>query len=60
MPYFIYVDLISSLLDSKIVDPGSTLIHVGAMVHVFFLSSFESFFKADDFLPLLLRQRDFA
>jgi len=26
--YFIYTDLISSLLDSRLVDPGSNLIHV--------------------------------
>jgi len=30
MTYFIYTDLISSLLDQRLVDPGSTLIHVGA------------------------------
>jgi len=30
MPYFIYTDLISSLLDLRLVDPGSTLIHVDA------------------------------
>jgi len=30
MSYFIYTDLISSLLDPKLVNPGSTLIHVGA------------------------------
>jgi len=30
MPYFFYTDLISSLLDQKLVDPGSTLIHVDA------------------------------
>jgi len=30
MSYFIYNDLINSLLDPKHVDPGSTLIHVGA------------------------------
>jgi len=32
MSYFIYsyIDLISSLLDLKLVDPGSTLIHVDA------------------------------
>jgi len=29
MPYFIYIDLISSLLDPKLVDPGLTSIHVG-------------------------------
>jgi len=29
MPYFIYTDLISNLLDPRLVDPGSTLIHVG-------------------------------
>jgi len=29
MPYFIYTDLISTLLDPKLVDPGSVLIHVG-------------------------------
>jgi len=28
--YFIYTDLISSLLDSRLCDPGSTLIYVGA------------------------------
>jgi len=28
--YFIYIDLISSLLDPKFVDPGSTLIRVSA------------------------------
>jgi len=28
--YFIYTDLISSLLDPRLVDPGSTLIHIGA------------------------------
>jgi len=27
MPYFIYTDIISSLLDSRLVDPGSALIH---------------------------------
>jgi len=27
--YFVYTDLISSLLDSRLVDPRSTLIHVG-------------------------------
>jgi len=30
MLYFIYTDLISSLLNSRLVDPGSTLIYVGA------------------------------
>jgi len=30
MSYFIYSDAISSLLDPRLVDPGSTLIHVGA------------------------------
>jgi len=30
MSYFIYTDLISSLLDPRLVDPGSTLIHAGA------------------------------
>jgi len=30
--YFIYTDLISSLLDPKLVDPGSTLIHVGVYI----------------------------
>jgi len=30
MSYFIYADLISSLLNPRHVDPGSTLIHVGA------------------------------
>jgi len=30
MSYFIYPDLISSLLDPRLADPGSTLIHVGA------------------------------
>jgi len=30
MSYFIYTDLISSLLDPKLVDPGSTLIHIDA------------------------------
>jgi len=30
MSSFIYTDLISSLLDPRIVDPGSTLIYVGA------------------------------
>jgi len=28
--YFIYIDLISSLLDPRLVDPGSTLLYVGA------------------------------
>jgi len=27
MSCFIYIDLISSLLDPKVVDPGSTLVH---------------------------------
>jgi len=31
MSYFIYTDLISSLLDLRLVDPGSTLMHVGAL-----------------------------
>jgi len=30
MSYFIHTDLISSLLDPRLVDPGSTLIHVAA------------------------------
>jgi len=30
MSYFIYTDLISYLLDPRLVDPGSTLIHVSA------------------------------
>jgi len=30
MSCFTYTDLISSLLDPKLVDPGSTLIHVDA------------------------------
>jgi len=30
MSYFIYTDLISSLLDPRLVDPGSTLIKVDA------------------------------
>jgi len=30
MSYCIYTDLISSLLDPRLLDPGSTLIHVGA------------------------------
>jgi len=29
MLYFIYTDLISSLLDPRLVDPGSILIYVG-------------------------------
>jgi len=27
MPYFIYTDLISSLHDPRLVDPGTTLVH---------------------------------
>jgi len=34
MSYFIYTDLIDSLLDPRLVDPGSALIHVGAYVEV--------------------------
>jgi len=34
MSYFIYTDLISSLLDPRLVDPGSTLIPVDAYDHV--------------------------
>jgi len=30
MSYFIYADLISSSLDPRLVDPGSTLIRIGA------------------------------
>jgi len=30
MSYFIYTNIISSLLDQRLVDPGSTLIYVGA------------------------------
>jgi len=30
MSHLIYTDLISSLLDPRLIDPGSTLIHVGA------------------------------
>jgi len=29
MGYFIYTNLVSSLLDPRLVDPGSTLIQVG-------------------------------
>jgi len=39
MSYFIYTDLISSLLDPKLVDPGSTLVHMAHIVN--FLSSQE-------------------
>jgi len=34
MSYFIYTDLISSFLDPRLVDPGSTLTHVGTLIHV--------------------------
>jgi len=30
MSYFIHTDLISNLLDPRLVNPGSTLMHVGA------------------------------
>jgi len=30
MSYFIYTDFISSLLDPRFVDPGSSLIYIGA------------------------------
>jgi len=30
MSYFIYTDIISNLLDLRLVDPGSILINVGA------------------------------
>jgi len=30
MSYFIYTDLISSLLDSRLIDLGSILNHIGA------------------------------
>jgi len=30
MSYFLYTDLISSLLDPRLADPGSTLIYIGA------------------------------
>jgi len=30
MSYFIYADVISSLLNPRLVDPGSTLMYVGA------------------------------
>jgi len=30
MSYFIYTDLISSLLDPRLIDPGSAFIYVGA------------------------------
>jgi len=30
MSYLIYIDLISSLLDQRLIDLGSTLIHIGA------------------------------
>jgi len=37
MSYFIYLDLISSLLDPKLVDPRSTLIHGWCIrLYVFF------------------------
>jgi len=39
MSRFIYTDLISSLLDPRHVDPGSTLIYVGAKVHIVYLIS---------------------
>jgi len=32
MSYLIYTDLISSLLDPKLVDPGSTLVHMALRV----------------------------
>jgi len=33
MSYFIFTDLIRSLLDPRFVDPGSTLIYVGTYDH---------------------------
>jgi len=30
MQYFIYIDVFCSLLDPRLVDPGLTMIHVGA------------------------------
>jgi len=32
MSYFIYADLISSFLEPKLANPGSALIHVGALL----------------------------
>jgi len=34
MSYFTYIDLITGLLDPRLVDPGSTLIYVGAYVPI--------------------------
>jgi len=34
MPYLIYTDLISSLLDLKLVDPGSTLVHTAQRLQI--------------------------
>jgi len=35
----LYIDIISSLLDPRLVDPGSTLILVGAQVHTVLIAS---------------------
>jgi len=40
MSYFIYIDLISNLLDPGLVDPGSTLINVVAYDRKSFLASY--------------------
>jgi len=34
MSYFIHTDLISSLLDPRLVDPGSTLVHTNLLLFV--------------------------
>jgi len=38
VPYFIYTDFVSRLLEQRLVDPGSTLMHVGEYDLLAFLS----------------------
>jgi len=45
MSYFIYTNLISSFLDPKLVDPGSTLINVGAYDPEFVNPNFSNFYR---------------
>jgi len=49
MPYFIYTGLISSLLDPRLVDPGSTLIYVGAYVACLHEQNKSGFFEGPAF-----------
>jgi len=53
MSYFSYADLISSLLGWRIVDPGSTLIHIGANDPKYLMAKFHHNKIFNNYIPVM-------